>query len=200
MDRMINLSKSLSSGSPGEQKIALALITREKQRHPDLIPDEILAVALPEVIEVATNSKNQQVADQAKQVAVDLSANTNLAQQVKASMENIPPRIYIQIPDENLRDEARQIKSQLEGLNYIVPGIEKVRLSQGSTQVKYFKTAEASEAKQIAEQLRSLGVSDAREIYISGFEDSKSMRPRHYEIWFGPGTFSNRTISPPTPK
>ena len=141
-----------------------------------------------------------EVAEQAKQLAVDLTANTNIAQQVKASVENIPARIYMQIPDEGLRDEARQMKSQLEALNYIVPGIEKVRPSQGTTQVKYFKSTEESEAKRIAEQLRSFGISDAREVYIRGFEDSNNIRPKHYEIWFGPGAFSNRTTPSPSPQ
>jgi hypothetical protein len=198
LDRVTNLAKSLSSANAGEQKVALALITREKQLHPDLIPTDILPVALPEVLQLATNSKNPEVAAQAQQLALDLGANTNLVQEIKTSI--IQPRIYMQIPDENLRDQAAQIKGQLESLSYIVPGIEKVRAFTGPTQVKYFKTTEMPEAKTIAEQLRTFGVNDAKEIYIPGSEDSKKMRARHYEVWFGPNSFPTKPLSAATPR
>jgi len=200
MDRMVSLCKSLSSSSPSEQKIALALINQQKKNYPNLISDEILAVALPEVIEVATNSKNADVAEEAKRVAVDLSANTTLERTVKTSVENIQPRIYMHIPDENLRDDAKRIEGALEALNYSVPGIEKVRFDLANTQVRYFKAAEEQEAKQIADQIRSLGISDTKEIYIGGSEGSNAIRPRHYEVWFSLHAFSRRASPTPTPQ
>jgi hypothetical protein len=195
MDRVISLTKNLTSGNPGEQQVALALIAREKQLHPDLIPNELLAVALPEVVRVAINSSNPETAEQAKKVAVDLSANTNLAQDVQTSVENVSPRIYIHIPEEGLRDEAKQIESRLEALNYIVPGIEKVSSSPSGAEVRYFKKTEEPEARKLAQQLRDLGVSDAKEAYVSGSEVSTKIRPRHFEIWFGPNSFSAKSNS-----
>ncbi len=199
LDRVTNLAKNLSSDKPAEQKVALALITQEKQLHPDLIPNEILAAALPQVLQLATNAENPEVAAQAQKLALDLGENTNIAQDIKTSIANIPPRIYMQIPDENLRDQAGEIKRKLESLGYVVPGIERVRSAPGPTQVKYFKKGEEREAHTIATQLNDLGVTDASEIYIQGFEDSKNMRSRHYEIWFGPRSFSTRPSSAATP-
>ncbi len=97
------------------------------------------------------------------------------------------PRIYLHIRDEKNRTAARQISSRLSANGYVIPGIERlVDVGPSSSQLRYFRKSEESEARKIAEFLKSIGV-NAELQYISGYENSAVIQPQHYELWFAPG-------------
>ncbi len=56
----------------------------------------------------------------------------------------------------------------------------------GTSQVRYFRKAEADEAGKIVKLLANDKVPIEAQ-YISGYENSDWIRPRHYEIWFAAG-------------
>lgn len=95
----------------------------------------------------------------------------------------IKPRIYFHIKDKNQRDSAQKIADQItKDGSFIVPGIQMLDIGPTSTELRYFKKSEEQEAKQIGDQLTKIGL-PLTVRYIPGFEDSKSIRPRHYELW-----------------
>ena len=51
-----------------ERKAALALIQYEKSKHPSEVPDELISIALPALIEIARNDPNPEVAQEANQM------------------------------------------------------------------------------------------------------------------------------------
>lgn len=99
---------------------------------------------------------------------------------------NLLPRIYVHIIDETQRDRAKQIASQLQKRGYLVPGIENVSKKVSAlpnTQLRYFSKSdqEVKDVNDIAGFLQGANVKVSRQ-YIG---KSGSIRPRHYEIWFG---------------
>jgi hypothetical protein len=122
--------------------------------------------------------------------------NEEQAKQVKAAVEKaigrdsnkaqIPPRIYIQIAREDQRQRAAQVTRQLQARGYVVPGIENVgrraRIPRVS-ELRYYSTGAAqSDIDDILGFLRSLGVKLAQPVQV---RQAASVRPRHYELWFG---------------
>jgi hypothetical protein len=102
------------------------------------------------------------------------------------ALAQVAGRIYLHIRDENQRPKAREIGQKLRSQGYIVPGIERVRQGPPSSQVRYFKRADAEEGRRLAEALRKAGL-EAEAEYVPGHEDSKILRARHFEVWLGPG-------------
>lgn len=98
------------------------------------------------------------------------------------AIELIPARIYVHITDESQREVAKKIESLISNTQWKVPGIQKVNTNLEKTQLRYFRKKEEEEAKQIAEFLKAFNVEP---VYISGSEDSTSIRPKHYELWLG---------------
>ena len=96
----------------------------------------------------------------------------------------MPPRIYDHIADNKDLRGALALQGELKNKGFVFPGKPAVRRGPGITQVRYFREAERDEAEQIAEVLRAYGRSEL--LYISGYEDSPKIRPRHFEIWYGP--------------
>jgi hypothetical protein len=187
LDRCIGLTKDLASGGPTQQKMALAFISEQCMQHSHAV-EGVLAVTLPEVVQTAAKSADPEVAEAAKEVAIKLSANTNLAEDVKHAVSAIPRAIYIHIPDEARRSDADEIKRRLdltlkrESSPYSIEGIENVGTdrSPSATQVRYFRDEDADAARHIAEQLVRFGIPDAKESRTGG-----KARPFQLEIWFG---------------
>ena len=160
-DRGITLGKSLSRDNPREQQFAMVMLRNEKEKYPANVPNDLLAVALPPLLRLAATAPTQDVAANAKQLAIDLSANTNVADSVKKSVERTPARIYFHIRDEAQRAtadaDARQLQSRL-GDDFVVPGVERVASGPGRTELRYFRMIDEPEAIRIDEVLKEIGV------------------------------------------
>ena len=60
-------------------------------------------MTVPKLIETAAKSNDAEVVESAKQAAITLSANTNVANQIERAVASLPLRIYVHIPDESRR-------------------------------------------------------------------------------------------------
>jgi hypothetical protein len=126
-----------------------------------------------------------------------VTTNTNAVSPANSNALSMPPpdikpRVYIQIQDENQRDDARKIQKALQGDSFLAPGIELVGTrSVKTTEVRYFRPQDAEIAEEVRDLLVRNRVSGVTVRYIRGFEDSKSMRPRHIELWFSADAFGN---------
>lgn len=99
---------------------------------------------------------------------------------------SIRPRVYVHtrrpIP------LTKRIRGALEEEGFVVPK-EEIIVDQGPSknQVRYFRQTEKSEAEEIKTVLRDrLGIDDVVLSYLPGYETSRAIRPRHYEIWLAP--------------
>ena len=185
-DRVATLVKSLNSDKADEKLTAILLLKREKQRYPEEVPDELLATVVPTLVNIAKNDRNAEISKQAQQLVVEVTAKTDSAfsESVKKQVENIQARVYIHIQDENQRSDAKQIENKLGEKGLIVPGIERVNKGPTTTELRYFRKSEETEVNEIVKLLQQLSITDAKAQYIAGYEDSSSIRPRHYELWF----------------
>jgi hypothetical protein len=98
-------------------------------------------------------------------------------------------RIYLQIRSDSQRDAARKIQEILMENHFIVPSIEKLASGPTTTEVRYFRNNEAEQAQKIADLLLQQKIVGVTAKYIAGFENSKSIRLGHFEIWFAPNAF-----------
>jgi outer membrane murein-binding lipoprotein Lpp len=93
------------------------------------------------------------------------------------------PRVYFQIRDASQRDKAQQLADNLANMaGVIVPGIESLDVGPSVTELRYFKPADESEAKQIAADISQLNVKVLTK-FIPGFESTEKVMPRQYELW-----------------
>lgn len=185
-DRVATLVKSLNSDKSDEKLTAIFLLKREKQKHPDEVPDELLASAVPTLVNIAVNDRNAEVSKQASQLVTEVTSKTDksFSESVNKQVENLPARVYFHIQDEAQRSDAKQIENRLEEKDLIVPGIERVNRGPTATELRYFRKSEEAGANEIITLLHQLSITDAKAKYIAGYEDSSSIRPRHYELWF----------------
>jgi hypothetical protein len=187
-DRIVTLSKSLTSPNPQEQQFAIALLRDEKKKHPADVPDEVIAIAVPALVTLHATAPSD-LASQAKQLAIDLSANSELANTVQKAVARIPARIYFHIRDESMRQEASEDAKRLQaklGDDFIVPGIERVSNGPSKTELRYFRESDKDESGHIVAALKDSGVDGVTLHYVHGYESSTGIRPRHYELWYAP--------------
>jgi hypothetical protein len=199
LDRCISLSKDMTSNSEVQKELSIALILDQCGKY-----EALKKMAATRLVLTAAQSNSAEVVESAKKAAITLSADTSVAAEVAQAVKNLPPRIYIHVPDETRRGEASDISKKLQ-LNivsgqpsYVVEGIENVGAarSPSSTQVRYFRAEDAGLAKNISDQLSALGITDAKPALSAG----KAI-PFQLEIWFGKPQIRQvdpRTIPPVT--
>ena len=113
-----------------------------------------------------------------------------IAKDVEAT---IPPRIYIHIAEASQRAAAQAVKERLEtlalnGEKIVYPDIRTEPASPRTTQLRFFKAAEAGEAHALHALITQIVPDLAIKDLSATYGDSKKIRPRHYELWFAPGT------------
>ena len=97
--------------------------------------------ALPALIEIARNDPNPEVAQEANQIAKDVSqkADKTLAASVQRQVDTVQPRVYIHIRNENQRDAAKQVEQKLEAKGFNVPSIQRVDAVPSGTELRFFR-------------------------------------------------------------
>jgi hypothetical protein len=118
----------------------------------------------------------EDIAEIKKNIELTLSTTDNVAE--------IPPRIYMQISSEEQRPFAARISKLLQTKGYIVPGIENVHeKAPDNSEIRYYATDDASikDVKDIQTNCASWGL----KLDVPNPIRSRSVRPRHYEIWIG---------------
>ncbi|MEI7898585.1 MAG: hypothetical protein WCJ26_16230 [bacterium] len=174
-NRLTYLLKNLSSDNPRERKMAVVIskYLAEKNQLPlELV--QVLAV-------IAESDSNRDVSDAAV-LSLDAAAGNGKeqAQAARAILNELPARIYIQIPDKSKMNIARRIQAMLTGQGYQVPGIEILPVTVTSNQLRYFHEGEKPDAEKIAGFLREQGQSIGI-LFKTGYENR--VRSRQYEIW-----------------
>jgi hypothetical protein len=99
---------------------------------------------------------------------------------------NIKPRVYLQIPDETKRDEAKMLQENLQSNGFTAPGVENVGKAANIkiptiTEVRYTRVEEYLDAEKIIDQLKEKGIDvNPTPQKVS----SVGTRPGHFEVWF----------------
>lgn len=111
---------------------------------------------------------------------------TEVATEARARIELIP-RIYVHVEGDEERESARGVVRLLETEQFVVPGVQRVgSKSPKVSQLRYFKKSEEDDAERILQILNKAGY-EASLAYIGGYEDSKALKPMHFELWFAAG-------------
>lgn len=113
--------------------------------------------------------------------STEVPRETTIAPDAQPNAKNY--RVYIQIVDEQQRDTAIRCKRWVENASFKVPGIELVRVGPPRNEVRYFRTVDKEEA----EAVRDVMVKNklpAVATYVPGFEDNRTIRTGHLEVWF----------------
>jgi hypothetical protein len=136
--------------------------------------------AINKVLFLAGSSGSQSAQETTQALHTLLDNNPSLAM--------IVPRVYFHISTEDQRQKAKPLADALIAAGFSVPGIENVgSKAPNETQFRYFERTDQVEKDRshIRDVLSGLNVR-AKEVYISPAQISTRMRPRHFELWFGP--------------
>lgn len=135
-----------------------------------------------------------------KQKAEDLKAVNQAKLQRLKTGKDLLPRVYFHISDDSQRDYVKSYQAVLTTSNkYTVPGIETVpNLKLKNTQLRYFYKDDAGVAEEAAVLLAAQGLKGLRIVYVSGYEDSQTMRPKHLELWFSNNAFASSDSGEPS--
>lgn len=102
------------------------------------------------------------------------------------------PRVYIQsLDDPTSRRQANALQVSLGKLGYTVMPLSIVREVPQVTEIRYYRKSDAKEAGEISAALPFK--SQLR--YLVGFENSRRVRPRHFEIWIAASTAKDAMVS-----
>lgn len=139
----------------------------------------------------ATRQAKEAESQATKADAEKLKAET-LYRQVQATGPTPPPmpttaptkaRLYTQAwSAEQEQAVGPIVKDVGASLNIDVPRFERVTVGPSQNELRYFRPADENEAKRIAAALSEKGVKP-RVSYVKGFEDSKRIRDKHFELW-----------------
>jgi hypothetical protein len=169
-DRQVKIleifAEKVTSADEGQRLLALKLLRAV---------DDGLAAKLASAVAEAAPEQSQ-----VREVA------TAVATEARAHIE-LRPRVYVHVGGDEEREAARRVAQLLETAQWVVPGIQRVGTkSPKVSQLRYFKKTEQPEAEQIAAVLKKGGY-EVPLAYIAGYEDSKAIRPMHFELWFAAG-------------
>jgi hypothetical protein len=94
-------------------------------------------------------------------------------------------RLYPQVGSEQGRDMIDRLAPTLRKAGFIVPPTEVLapRKMPSVTEVRFFRMSEEASAREATAALASAGLSGVQAKYVRGYEDSKAMRPCHFELW-----------------
>jgi hypothetical protein len=154
------------------------------------VPKQIIVA----ILSIAASDNDPAVVTRADELIKEASlSHKELAQSLgdlaKSDVEladSLPPRFYIHIADESQVPRYLKLKSALEQEDYLVASYENVGANAtSSNQLRYFRREDEEKARRIATNLLQTTDqgSEYKIVYIKGYEDSKRVRPGHFEIW-----------------
>lgn len=154
----------------------------------------------PEMKEALTNAavgiyvsgKDKDVTGAASELLNETVKNdSDLSKSIETVTSKLPPRVYIQIADNNQRTRASSIKLALERRKFVVPGFELVDSNHAAKKENELRYCPDSEGEQInpADLLNDIKNADTSKdwklvpnrLLCAG---TSKVRANHYEIWF----------------
>jgi hypothetical protein len=149
----------------------------------------MMATAQAEVARDQTKTAESERKKTVQALAEARKAQTEAASVVRKSAQSYvsptaaqTPRVYIQISSEQQRTQARMIQERIKRAGFLAPGVELLSVGPNRTELRYFKKSDETEAQQIAKTIASAGAPPTV-VLVPGFEQSATMRPKHYELW-----------------
>lgn len=186
--------------------------TNEEEKLPrDLIPVIVAVTANDPDKEVsAAASYFFDTLSEIKQVQQSKSALTNsiieTAEEKNATLTetqltvSLPPRMYFQLANENQRPRADKLAAALRSLGFTVPGYEIVGgRAPATSELRWYQPANESDLPSVTanrdKALQKCKELDGPNWTARELRSSSSVRPNHYELWFG----ADRPAPTPTP-
>lgn len=163
----------------------------------------ILKSAVPKFVCGNRDPRLQQDVEEIKQ---KLGIDCTQIEQIKSADNTVllRPRIYFHIQSEEQRAAAEELKKSLVSQVFtarktppIVPGIEIVGpRNLRESELRYFHPNSADETNlgwEIVFSLKQFCV-DVKVQPIKGYENSDTLRPRHFELWLTPDALNNLCV------
>jgi hypothetical protein len=107
-------------------------------------------------------------------------------ERVRTSATAASARIYLHIRDERQRSAAERLAIAIRAPDRDMPGIERLDVGPARSELRYFRSSDKAEAEELAAQLRADGVAVETKL-VAGYEDSRRISPRQFEVWLAPG-------------
>jgi hypothetical protein len=126
-------------------------------------------------------------------------AQDDIAYQVaRISTVANPPRVYLHISQEPQREVVGQVALQIESTklgddSIVVPGIE-LQPSRANV-LRCFRASECADGKRLMDIVNRILASPTLQLEDfskTSYGEANDIRPRHYEVWFAPGTITLR--------
>lgn len=193
----------LSDSNPQRQIVGIGLA--EAFVKEGRIPESVFTLALTNVRDASPRTDpgragGRSVKESAT-IALNKAAdeNTIVRSQLDRANGLLPIRIYFHAATEADRREADMLGNRIEnvgpdaaiGRPVIVPPTELIQRYAGKTELRCFRASECQEiAPKLITLLRNSGVASlaAAPVDLSRkYEDSKNIRPYHFELWFAAG-------------
>lgn len=182
-ERLTGFIDHLASSNPKQQQIAIEIANHLASTNQ--LPAEIV----PTLTRIANQSSNAELAAGAAATALIAAGQDAVsARVVQTAFTNSPPRVYIHIATEQQRQQARDLEVYLEehlrDAKLVVPGIE-LKAGPAATELRYFKQADKATAEAILSAIKAAGLTPGLVDLSANYENSKGIRPQHFELWFG---------------
>jgi len=166
-NRLPKLVEQLSSGNQTERKLTVQVaiyLANQGQLPKDLVPA---------LVAVANTDNDPKIRSEVRSALANLAEQQpSLAPEINAELSTL---VYIQIANENQREKARAIQSDLIRNGFSAPGIENVGDDVGAkpeipniTEIRYFRDEDQAQVEKIQSILRSNGITDFRAVETSG--------------------------------
>ena len=172
----------LTSSDPNVRLRSVDVIT---SRYPDgQMPSQVYRLTAKVV--GAESGVNPQRTDETRSIVANVARKLDKQSSTEADavavVQQLPPRVYLQIFDEAQRTKAKDIQSVLAKEGLLVPGIENVGKSNAvkETTVRYFNDSDATTAQRVHDTLVNNGIPQAlvRRLPLKA-------NPGNIEVWFG---------------
>jgi hypothetical protein len=181
-ERLTALLQPLASENPRERRLAIEVIGYLGQNRQ--LPMELLQVLL----NIARTEPDSGVAQDVSQALARVEqGNPSLAPLIQKDLKSLQARLYFHIDTESQRAAAQTLATQIasvQGLDLVVPGIERVAWRNRS-ELRFFKKTDQQEAARIVQDLRRFGAAVSVRDLSARYEGSDRIRPRHFELWLG---------------
>ncbi|MFC1825558.1 hypothetical protein ACFL9T_22840 [Thermodesulfobacteriota bacterium] len=179
-DRVTNLLRHLASPNQRERVLAIKVsqfLAQEKQ-----LPAELV----PVLVEVA--SKDDIEASGAATEVLRIAAKTDkaLVSSVESGLASIPPRVYFHVRNASQKSRVNKYIETLIKNGFVVPKVRTVDFGPSNSEIRYFRKEEKEEAKKAMEILINEGLNISLRDLSQKYQESTSIRPRHYELWLKP--------------
>lgn len=180
---------ALSQGSSEEKLNALDMAsTLVDDNHPKQLVVAILSIAAsdtdPAVAGKAVELINEIIKEDSDSSDALAQSLGDAAKSDDTLASKLPPRFYTHLVDESQTGRADKLKQALEEKDYIVASYEIVGdKSISISQLRYFRRTDESTAMSILDLIRATDQNKWVAVYIKNYEESKRIRPGHFELW-----------------